>query len=213
MTAGGDASRGEPLKLREQAYEGYTRSLLAREIAPGPVHHPAPARRNHRLPARRHPRAGPPPRGRGPDPHRAAPRHAGAAGRPQPRPQRLPAPPLPRGARRSASTPADADASRGREPRAPRTRRSSPAHERGDDANLMEDAEAVDLQLARDDHRRTSATRSSANAYRVNWIKIKLIRLSETRLYVPMIPQVIGEHLADHRGDRGPRRRTPPPGP
>ena len=35
-----------------------------------------------------------------------------------------------------------------------------------------------------------------ANAYRVNWIKIKLIRLSETRLYVPMIPQVIGEHLA-----------------
>ena len=29
------ARGGEPLKLREQAYEGYTRSLLAREIAPG----------------------------------------------------------------------------------------------------------------------------------------------------------------------------------
>ena len=26
---------GEPLKLREQAYEGYTRSLLAQEIKPG----------------------------------------------------------------------------------------------------------------------------------------------------------------------------------
>jgi DNA-binding GntR family transcriptional regulator len=34
-----------------------------------------------------------------------------------------------------------------------------------------------------------------SNAYRVNWIKIKLIRLAETRLYVPMIPQVMGEHM------------------
>ena len=29
----------------------------------------------------------------------------------------------------------------------------------------------------------------------MNWIKIKLIRLAETRLYVPMIPQVVGEHI------------------
>ena len=26
---------GEPLKLREQAYEGYTKSLLSQEIKPG----------------------------------------------------------------------------------------------------------------------------------------------------------------------------------
>jgi DNA-binding GntR family transcriptional regulator len=58
----------------------------------------------------------------------------------------------------------------------------------------MQDAEAVDLKLheAIVDHLHNEIV---SNAYRVNWIKIKLIRLSETRLYVPMIPQVIGEHL------------------
>jgi DNA-binding GntR family transcriptional regulator len=67
-------------------------------------------------------------------------------------------------------------------------------HEAGDEANLMEDAESVDLRLheAIIDHLGNEIV---SNAYRVNWIKIKLIRLSETRLYVPMIPQVIGEHL------------------
>ncbi len=68
-------------------------------------------------------------------------------------------------------------------------------HEAGDETDLMEDAEAVDLTL----HEAVIGCLGNAiveNAYRVNWIKIKLIRLSETRLYVPMIPSVIGEHLA-----------------
>ena len=63
-----------------------------------------------------------------------------------------------------------------------------------DDANLMEDAEAVDLTL----HEAIIGNLHNeivSNAYRVNWIKIKLIRLAETRLYVPMIPSVMGEHL------------------
>jgi len=67
-------------------------------------------------------------------------------------------------------------------------------HEAGDGANLMEDAEAVDLSL----HEAIIDLQKNkilSNAYRVNWIKIKLIRLAETRLYVPMIPAVMGEHL------------------
>jgi DNA-binding GntR family transcriptional regulator len=68
-------------------------------------------------------------------------------------------------------------------------------HESGDDADLMEDAEAVDLSLhaAIIDHLGNAII---SNAYRVNWIKLKLIRLSETRHYVPMIPSVIGEHFS-----------------
>jgi DNA-binding GntR family transcriptional regulator len=67
-------------------------------------------------------------------------------------------------------------------------------HEAGDEAELMEDAEAVDLSLhsAIIDHLGNAIV---SNAYRVNWIKIKLIRLSETRLYVPMIPSVMAEHM------------------
>jgi DNA-binding GntR family transcriptional regulator len=66
--------------------------------------------------------------------------------------------------------------------------------EAGDSANLMEDAEAVDLSL----HEAMIGLQNNeilSNAYRVNWIKIKLIRLAETRLYVQMIPSVLGEHL------------------
>jgi DNA-binding GntR family transcriptional regulator len=67
-------------------------------------------------------------------------------------------------------------------------------HNAGDDAGLMEEAEATDLMLheAVIDHLGNEIV---SNAYRVNWIKIKLIRLAETRLYVTMIPQVIGEHM------------------
>lgn len=67
-------------------------------------------------------------------------------------------------------------------------------HENGDAANLMEDAEAVDLSL----HEAIIGLQNNeilSNAYRVNWLKIKLIRLAETRLYVPMIPSVMGQHL------------------
>ncbi len=67
-------------------------------------------------------------------------------------------------------------------------------HENGDAANLMQDAEAVDLSL----HEAIIGLQNNeilSNAYRVNWLKIKLIRLAETRLYVPMIPEVMGQHL------------------
>ncbi|MCZ4290665.1 GntR family transcriptional regulator [Hoeflea alexandrii] len=66
--------------------------------------------------------------------------------------------------------------------------------ERGEEDGLMQDAEAVDLEL----HEAIIDGLGNdivAQAYRVNWIKIKLIRLAETRLYVPMIPSVIGDHL------------------
>jgi DNA-binding GntR family transcriptional regulator len=67
-------------------------------------------------------------------------------------------------------------------------------HNAKDDTGLMEEAEAADLML----HESVIDNLNNeivSNAYRVNWIKIKLIRLAETRLYVPMIPQVIGEHM------------------
>ena len=66
--------------------------------------------------------------------------------------------------------------------------------ERGEQDGLMQDAEAVDLEL----HEAIIDGLGNdiiAQAYRVNWIKIRLIRLAETRLYVPMIPSVIGDHL------------------
>jgi DNA-binding GntR family transcriptional regulator len=67
-------------------------------------------------------------------------------------------------------------------------------HNAGEDTGLMEEAEATDLMLheAVIDHLGNEIV---SNAYRVNWIKIKLIRLAETRLYVTMIPQVMGEHM------------------
>jgi DNA-binding GntR family transcriptional regulator len=67
-------------------------------------------------------------------------------------------------------------------------------HNSGEDTGLMEEAEATDLMLheAVIDHLNNEIV---SNAYRVNWIKIKLIRLAETRLYVTMIPQVMGEHM------------------
>lgn len=66
--------------------------------------------------------------------------------------------------------------------------------EQGEEDGLMQDAEGVDLEL----HEAIIDGLGNdivAKAYRVNWIKIKLIRLAETRLYVPMIPSVIGDHL------------------
>ena len=67
-------------------------------------------------------------------------------------------------------------------------------NQKGDLDGLMQDAEAVDLQL----HEAIIDALGNdiiTQAYRVNWIKIKLIRLAETRLYVSMIPSVIGEHM------------------
>jgi DNA-binding GntR family transcriptional regulator len=194
MTAGGDTSArgGEPLKLREQAYEGYTRSLLSREIVPGQfitqrqlveiTGFPLGAIRElvPRLEAEGLIRTAP---------------HRG-----------MQVPQVDLNLVRNAFQfrafleepavriyAAEADPAEVAELRAAHEAILA-RHESGDDANLMEDAEAVDLRLHETiiDHLRNEII---SNAYRVNWIKIKLIRLSETRLYVPMIPQVIGEHL------------------
>ncbi len=194
MTPGGEdgATRGEPLKLREQAYEGYTRSLMTREIAPGQfvtqrqlveiTGFPLGAIRElvPRLEAEGLIRTAP---------------HRG-----------MQVPQVDLNLVRNAFQlrlfleeaavrlyAAEADPAEVASLRAEHEAILA-RHEQGDEANLMEDAESVDLRLheAIIDH---LGNEIISNAYRVNWIKIKLIRLSETRLYVPMIPQVIGEHL------------------
>lgn len=182
----------EPLKLREQAYEGYTRSLLAREIRPGQFITQRELVAITGLPL-------------------------GAIRELVPR---LEAEGLIRTApHRGMQVPqVDINLVRNafqfrlfleepavrifaREASADRIAAIREAHERilarhnaGDEKDLMEDAEAVDLALheAIIDHLHNEIV---SNAYRVNWIKIKLIRLAETRLYVPMIPSVIGEHM------------------
>jgi DNA-binding GntR family transcriptional regulator len=192
MMTGGDGRTPEPLKLREQAYEGYTRSLLTREIAAGQfitqrqlveiTGFPLGAIRElvPRLEAEGLIRTAP---------------HRG-----------MQVPQVDLNLVRNAFQlrlfleepavrlyAADADAAEVASLREAHERILA-RHEAGDEATLMQDAEAVDLKLheAIVDHLHNEIV---SNAYRVNWIKIKLIRLSETRLYVPMIPQVIGEHL------------------
>jgi DNA-binding GntR family transcriptional regulator len=181
MTGADDPARGgEPLKLREQAYEGYTRSLLAREIAPGQFITQRQLVEITGLPL-------------------------GAIRELVPR---LEAEGLIRTAPHRGMQVPQVDLTLVRnafqfrlflDPAEVAELRAAheailARHGQGDEKNLMEDAEAVDLRLheAIIDHLGNEIV---ANAYRVNWIKIKLIRLSETRLYVPMIPQVIGEHL------------------
>lgn len=181
-----------PLKLREQAYEGYTRSLLSREIAPGQfitqrelvmiTGFPLGAIRElvPRLEAEGLIRTVPHRGMQVPQVDLNLVRNAFQF--------RLF---LEEAAVRLYATEADAD-------EVARLRASHERilarHEAGDETDLMEDAEVVDLSLheAIIDHLGNAII---SNAYRVNWIKIKLIRLSETRLYVPMIPSVIGEHL------------------
>lgn len=193
MTGGDQAGRGgEPLKLREQAYEGYTRSLLAREIRPGQFITQRELVAITGLPL-------------------------GAIRELVPR---LEAEGLIRTAPHRGMQVPQVDISLVRNAFQFRVFLEEPAarifareaseagiaalrasHERilaryqsGDDDHLMEDAEAVDLGLheAVIDQLRNEIV---SNAYRVNWIKIKLIRLAETRLYVPMIPSVMREHL------------------
>jgi DNA-binding GntR family transcriptional regulator len=194
MTPGGEdgPARAEPLKLREQAYEGYTRSLMTREIAPGQfvtqrqlveiTGFPLGAIRElvPRLEAEGLIRTAPHRGMQVPQVDLSLVRNAFQL--------RLfleePA------VRIFAAEAGPADVAELRAAHEAILAR----HGQGDEANLMEDAEAVDLRLheAIIDHLGNEIV---SNAYRVNWIKIKLIRLSETRLYVPMIPQVIGEHL------------------
>ncbi len=185
--------KAPPLKLREQAYEGYTRSLLSREIAPGQfitqremvkiTGFPLGAIRElvPRLEAEGLIRT---------VPHRG-----------------MQVPQVDLNLVRNAFQfrlfieeaavrlyAANADPAEVARLRADHERILA-RYEAGDETDLMEDAEAVDLAL----HEAVIDRLGNAivsNAYRVNWIKIKLIRLSETRLYVPMIPSVIGEHLA-----------------
>jgi len=183
---------GEPLKLREQAYEGYTRSLLAQEIKPGQfiTQRQLVEITGFPLGAIRE----------------LVPRLE-AEGLIRTAPQRgMQVPQVDLNLVRNAyqfrefievaavrlfATSAD--------PRLIATLRAR--HEeildrfgRGDEEGLMQDAEAVDLQL----HEAIVDGLGNdiiTQAYRVNWIKIRLIRLAETRLYVPMIPSVIGDHM------------------
>lgn len=190
--AGGLGRNSEPLNLREQAYEGYTRSLLSREIAPGQfitqrelvqiTGFPLGAIRElvPRLEAEGLIRT---------VPHRG-----------------MQVPQVDLNLVRNAFQlrlfleeaavriyAREADPAEVASLRADHERILA-RHATCDDADLMEDAEAVDLSLhsAIVDHLGNAIV---SNAYRVNWIKIKLIRLSETRLYVPMIPSVMGEHM------------------
>ena len=188
----GPAGSHEALKLREQAYVGYTRSLLANEIKPGQfitqrelvaiTGLPLGAIRElvPRLEAEGLIRTAP---------------HRG-----------MQVPQVDINLVRNAfqfrlfleeaavrifarSAPAELIASIRRRHEAVLARRNS-----GEDSGLMEEAEATDLMLheAVIDHLGNEIV---SNAYRVNWIKIKLIRLAETRLYVTMIPQVMGDHM------------------
>ena len=188
----GPAGSHEALKLRERAYVGYTRSLLANEIKPGQfitqrelvaiTGLPLGAIRElvPRLEAEGLIRTAP---------------HRG-----------MQVPQVDINLVRNAfqfrlfleeaavrvfarSAPAELIAAIRRRHEAVLARRNS-----GEDSGLMEEAEATDLMLheAVIDHLGNEIV---SNAYRVNWIKIKLIRLAETRLYVTMIPQVMGEHM------------------
>lgn len=69
--------------------------------------------------------------------------------------------------------------------------RRAQAGERG---RLVEEAEATDRSLHETiiDHLDNDII---SNAFRVNWIKIKLIRQSETRLYADLIVPVMRDHL------------------
>lgn len=65
----------------------------------------------------------------------------------------------------------------------------------GGDADLVRDAEEVDRQMHQTivDHLDNDIV---SQAFQVNWIKIKLIRRDETRLYHELIEPVMGDHLA-----------------
>lgn len=64
----------------------------------------------------------------------------------------------------------------------------------GGDPDLVRDAEEVDRRLHQTiiDHLDNAII---SQAYRVNWIKIKLIRRDETRLYENLIVPVMADHL------------------
>lgn len=188
----GGLPQSEPVKLREQAYEGYTRSVLTGELRPGQfiTQRELVAITGFPLGAIRE----------------LVPRLE-AEGLIRTVPQRGMQVPqadlkLVRNAfqfREFLEIPAVRHYARGADPaEVARLRAEHEAilarHDAGEQGKLMEEAEAVDLRL----HEAIIDALDNeivAAAYRVNWIKIKLIRLAETRLYVPMIPSVIGEHL------------------
>ena len=183
---------GEPLKLREQAYEGYTRSLLSREIKPGQfiTQRELVEITGFPLGAIRE----------------LVPRLE-AEGLIRTAPQRgMQVPQVDLNLVRNAFQfrefievaairlfAVNADPTLVARLR---TRHEAilDRYRNGDEAGLMTDAEAVDLEL----HETIIEALGNdivTQAYRVNRIKIMLIRLAETRLFVPMIPSVIGEHM------------------
>jgi len=183
---------GEPLKLREQAYEGYTKSLLSQEIKPGQfiTQRQLVEITGFPLGAIRE----------------LVPRLE-AEGLIRTAPQRgMQVPQVDLNLVRNAfqfrefiEVAAVRLFAANGDPKRIESLRASHQEilerfERGDEDGLMQDAEAVDLQL----HETIIDALGNdiiTQAYRVNWIKIKLIRLAETRLYVPMIPSVIGGHM------------------
>jgi DNA-binding GntR family transcriptional regulator len=189
QTAGSD---GEPLKLRERAYAGYKKSLLAREIRPGQfitqrelvgiTGLPLGAIRElvPRLEAEGLIRTAPHRGMQVPQVDLTLVRNAFQF-------RLFLEEPAARLFARTASADVIAELRESHE-------RIIARHNAGDEENLMEEAEAADLRLHETiiDHLDNEIV---SNAYRVNWIKIKLIRLAETRLYVPMIPSVFGEHM------------------
>lgn len=66
---------------------------------------------------------------------------------------------------------------------------------RGERHNLVADAQAVDQRLHETiiDHLGNDIV---SKAYRVNWIKIRLIRQDETRLYDDLVVPVMEDHIA-----------------
>jgi DNA-binding GntR family transcriptional regulator len=66
--------------------------------------------------------------------------------------------------------------------------------ENGERETLIEDAEATDRSLHETiiDHLDNEII---SNAFRVNWIKIKLIRRNETRLYAELVIPVFRDHM------------------
>ena len=74
----------------------------------------------------------------------------------------------------------------------------------GVDEQLIDDAQNVDRDFheALIDHLGNDII---SNSYRVNWIKVRLIRQNETALHDALVEPVMQEHLARHRSDRAPR--------
>ena len=181
------------MKLRERAYDAFTEHLLRAEIKPGQFVSQRELVALTGQPARRHPRADPAARGRGADRHGAAARPADPAGR--------------LGLIRNAF---QFRLILEREAVAAFTQ-SAASGDRADRGGPPGDRRAAPRRASRrSSSRRPSGSTGSSTrriiddlgndiiskAYRVNWIKVRLIRQSETSLDEDLVVPVMHEHLA-----------------